>query len=277
MSRHDEIWRLNQLSAQELTGKEPQRLVVLPEAEGLPRHLARSIADTVRSKPDAVMILPCTPAAQYPALVELVNRKRINLRKARFVFMNEYADANGRALPDFHPVSLRGAVGAWWQRIEPDLRPPEENVLFPDQVNVDELPAIIKQAGGVETCFASLGIHGQIGFNEPGEGVRDSTCRLVRLSDSTITMNAIRAQVGGDLENFPRQGFTIGMRECLSARHLRIYCQSDIPGSDWARTVLRVAVLGQPGDDYPVTWIREHGDWQVITDAPTAEQPRQVM
>lgn len=97
--------------------------------------------------------------------------------------------------------------------------------------------------------------------------------RLVRFSEKTVIMNAIRSRVGGDLENFPRWAWTLGMKQCLSARRIQLYCRNDIDGLDWANTVLRLAVLGHPGDDYPVTWIREHGDWQIVTDRKTADPP----
>jgi glucosamine-6-phosphate deaminase len=277
LSRHDEIWRLNQLSADELTRKEPQRLVVLPDVEALHRHLARSIADTVRSKPDAALILASAPAAQYAFLPDIINRKRISLRRARLLFTHEYADAGGSALAAFHPLSLRGGMVGVWDRIDAELRPAEENVVFPDACNLEELPSLVTQAGGVDVCFGVVGIDGQIAFNGPEAGVQGSKCRLVRLNDVAVTMDSIRSQVGGDITNFPRHGFTLGMGECLAARRVRLYCYCDVPGLDWARTVLRLAVFGQAGDDYPATWIREHADWQVITDRNTAEQPRHVL
>jgi glucosamine-6-phosphate deaminase len=82
--------------------------------------------------------------------------------------------------------------------------------------------------------------------------------------------------VGGDIENFPRHAYTLGMRECLSARRIRLYCCCD-EGFDWARTALRLAVLGQAGDDYPATWIRWHSDWKIMTDRNTAEPPTHVL
>ena len=42
-------------------------------------------------------------------------------------------------------------------------------------------------------------------------------------------------------------------------------------------SVLRLAVLGEPGDDYPVTWIRGHADWQVATDRNTAGRPQHIL
>jgi hypothetical protein len=62
----------------------------------------------------------------------------------------------------------------------------------------------------------------------------------------------------------------------LGAKRIRLYCRNGI-SLDWANTVLRLAVLGEPGDDYPVTYIREHSDYVVITDRDTARSPQFVL
>jgi glucosamine-6-phosphate deaminase len=281
VKRADEIRELNPLSVEELVVRAGGRLVVLDDLDALHAHFAASIADTIRrnnaADRDTVLILPYGPTGQYPILRDTINRERISLSRTTIFFMDEYADAAGRALPASHPLSFRGAIAWLWDALEPALRPSEARVLFPDETNIDRLGGMIREAGGVEVCYGGIGIHGHIAFNEPEPGVRDSGCRCVRLNDFTVTINSIRSHVGGDLENFPRHALTLGMRQCLGARRVRLYCRNDVPGLDWANTILRLAVLGQPGDDYPVTWIREHGDWQVIADRNTASPPAHVL
>ncbi len=46
---------------------------------------------------------------------------------------------------------------------------------------------------------------------------------------------------------------------------------------DWANTVLRLALFGQPGDDYPVTYIRDHADYVIVTDEDTVRKPQFVV
>lgn len=64
-----------------------------------------------------------------------------------------------------------------------------------------------------------------------------------------MTINAIRAGIGGNLEAYPRYGSALGMRQILWARRIRLYCRNGI-GLDWANTVLRLALFGEPGDAY---------------------------
>ena len=99
---------------------------------------------------------------------------------------------------------------------------------------------------------------------------------MVELNDFTRTINAIRSQVGGNLENFPRYGITLGMRQVLGAKRIRLYCRNGIE-LDWANTILRLAVLGTAGDDYPVTHARNHGNYLVVTDEDTLRQPQIIL
>ena len=96
------------------------------------------------------------------------------------------------------------------------------------------------------------------------------------LNGFTRTINAIRAQIGGNLEGYPRKALTLGMRQILQARRVRLYCRNGM-SLDWANTVLRLALLGTPGDDYPVTHLREHPDCAIVTDEDTLASPRHVV
>lgn len=281
MKRAEEVRRLNRFGVDELAARAGGRLLVLKDLDALHRHFARSIATVVASNNQAgrstVLILPYGPTGQYPLLREILNRERIGLRDSTFFFMDEHANASGELVPVHHPLSFRGRMRSLWAELEPELRPHPEQIIFPDRRNAPQLEAMIRAAGGIDVCYGGIGIHGHVAFNEPEAGVRDSGPRLVRLNDFTVTISSIRARVGGDLENYPRYAWTLGMRQCLGARRIELYCRNDVEGLDWANTVLRLAVLGEPGDDYPVTWIRQHPDWQVITDERTAASPENLL
>lgn len=281
MNRAEEIRSLNRLGADELIGQAQGRLLVLNSLDELHAHFARSIASTVAANNAAgrptVLILPYGPTAQYPLLRDVVNRDNISFAHTTLFFMDEYADSSGKPLPPSHPLSFRGGIDWLWDELCPDLRPRASNIIFPSQTNAGHIDRMIEEAGGIEVCYGGIGIHGHLAFNEPEPGVRDSETRLVRLNDFTVTINAIRSGVGGDLENFPRRAWTLGMKQCLSAGRVELYCRNDIEGLEWANTVLRLAVLGEPGDDYPVTWIRRHPNYQVITDRRTASPPQHLL
>ncbi|MHA1228327.1 MAG: hypothetical protein ACTSPV_16425, partial [Candidatus Hodarchaeales archaeon] len=91
----------------------------------------------------------------------------------------------------------------------------------------------------------------------------------------TVTINCLRANVGGNLENFPKEAFSLGMTQILRSNKIRLYCISDC--FDWAKTILRIALFCKPGDDYPVTHLRNEvysPDWTIITDHQTLQSPK---
>ena len=278
--RAKEVRRLNSMGPKALADRAGPRLTVVADLDALHVHFAQSLLAAVqRCNQEGrapTFILPWGPVAQYPIVSRLLSERGLSLRSSTLFLMDEYADDAGNALPAHHPLSFRGGVVRWVRSIDKDLRPLPENVVFPNETNADTIERRIADAGGIEVCFGGVGVHGHIAFNEPRAGVSESGVRLVELNEFTRTINAVRAGVGGDLENFPRFAWTLGMRQCLSARRISLYCRSDC-GLDWAKTVLRLALLGRPGDDYPVTWIRDHPAYEIVTDRETADSPAVII
>ena len=274
MDRGAEIHRLHQISIDEMIAEAAGRLTVVDALDDLHRHFARAIADEIaknnRSDRATALILPVGPTGQYPIWVQILNDEAISLANCTFFFMDENADLDGVEVPESHPESFRGAMRPTWEAIRRDLRPDPERVVFPTSANLYRLVDMIEEVGGIDTCYGGVGIHGHVAFNEPQPGIRHTGPRVVDLNAYTMTINAIRSGVGGDLENFPRRALTLGMAQCLGARRVRLYIRNDISGIQWANTVLRLAVFGEPGWDYPVTYIRDHADWAVVTDRNTA-------
>jgi glucosamine-6-phosphate deaminase len=281
VTRLAEIRRLLALSPDELREKAGQRLVVCPDLDALHQHFASSIADEIennnaRERPTK-LILPVGPVGQYPILAGIIAARQISLRRCWFFMMDEHCDENGIAIPPDHPLSFRRTFQEMFvDRVPRQLAIPAEQLIFPDHINLGSLASLIESAGGIDTTYGGIGIHGHIAYNEPEPGVRESGPRIVTLNDFTRTINAIRAEIGGNVAGYPRLGITLGMRQLLSARRVRLYCRNGI-GLDWANTVLRLALLGTPGDDYPVTHIRDHGDYVIVTDEETARPPRFIV
>lgn len=281
MNRRDEIRTLLKLSREQMLRRAAGHMLIVHDIEALHRHFADMVASEITANNAAgrqtTLILPVGPVGQYPILAGQVNERQISLKNCWFFMMDEHCDDNGTVLPADHPLSFRRAFHASFTcHVQPDLVIPAEQLIFPDHRNVGRLKEMIAAVGGIDTCYGGIGIHGHVAYNEPAPGVRHSDPRIVCLNDFTRTINAIRAQVGGNLEAYPRTGITLGMRQILEARRIRLFCRNGI-ALDWANTVLRLAVLGAPGDDYPVTHIREHQDYVVVTDEDTARAPTHIL
>lgn len=276
ITRAKEIALLNGLSEEEVIDRAGEHLIVMNDLDELHRFFADGMCEQILSNRaagrDTAWILPFGPVGQYPYFIERVNRERIPLGNVRFYFMDEYCDENGREVPQDHPLSFRRKLYAMFSRIDRALLPDLSNVLFPDSGNIGELKERLA-AEHLCVTYGGVGIHGHLAFNEPEPGVRNSNPRVVRLNDYTVTINAIREGIGGNLENFPRKALTLGMNQLFAAEKMIIFCRNGVSSIDWANTVLRLALFGIPGDDYPVTYLKQHPDWLVVTDRETLKTP----
>lgn len=266
------------LSPQELQRASKVRLDLFSNLDDLFEQFARSIADVILANNQADrptrLILPVGPVLQYPRLVEICNRERISWKNVHTFNMDEYCDWQGRSVPEDHPLSFRGFMGrALFNQLAADLRIPVEQVHFPDPLNMDAISQAIAVVGGIDICYGGIGYDGHVAFNEPPfshlyvlspEQMRNSLTRLVNIRPDTVVMNSIR-NYGGNHADFPPMGVTLGMRDILAARRIRMYC----PGGAWQRYVLRVACLGVEDADYPATLLQGHPDYAVIADLET--------
>jgi glucosamine-6-phosphate deaminase len=255
---------------------------ILPDLEALNLHFARSIAAEIRANNESGqptrLILPVGPVGQYPLLAQICNRERISWQHVYAFNMDEYCDWQGRAVPVDHPLSFAGYLQrALIEALDPELRPPEEQIHFPDPLRLDWISQRIEAAGGIDTCYGGLGYHGHVAFNEPPisrwykltpEQFRQSLTRLVTLAPETVVMNSIRS-TGGNPAALPPMAVTLGLRDILASRRIRLYCQ----GGTWQRTVLRIALMGDEDVNYPVTLLQNHPDYTIVTTTDTAQPP----
>jgi len=278
--RQAEIRSLLTLSAEEVMARAGDRLVVCEDIDALHQQFAEDIASEIRTRngrgEPTRLILPVGPTGQYPILAEIINREDLSLSDCWLFFMDEYCDETGKAVRVDHPLSFKSQVQRlFFDRLDDGNAFDPDRIIFPDENNIGALEAMIERVGGIDTCYGGIGIHGHVAFNESEPGVKNSGPRKVALNDFTVTINAIRSHVGGNLECFPREAFTVGMRQILGSRRIRLYCRNGCE-FDWANTILRLALFGEPGDDYPVTHIRGL-DYVITTDRETLASPKNLI
>jgi glucosamine-6-phosphate deaminase len=266
----------------ELAARSGVALTILPSREALYEHFAQEMLDEIaaagRAGDELALIVPIGPKAHYPLLAQLVNDAKLSLAHVTFLGMDNWLDWQGRPLPLDHPFNLEGYFHAHFlQLVEPGLRPPRENVVFPSSLDLDRPAAEIARRGGVATTYGGFGFQGHVAFNEPPatrwtpitvEQLRDSTTRVVPLAVDTIIAHAQRS-LGGNVFGVPPMAITLGMRELFAARRVRLYTD----GGPWKQTILRILLFSEPTVDYPVTLLRDHPDVQVIVDADSAACP----
>jgi glucosamine-6-phosphate deaminase len=195
--------------------------------------------------------------------------------------MDEYLDWQGRPVPLNHRMSFEGFVRKnLFDLLDEEIGIPEDHIHFPHPFRIDEISEKIKEVGKIDTCYGGIGYRGHIAFNEPPinrwhkiskEEFENSLTRVVQLAPDTVLINSIGG-AGGNSSMVPSMAVTLGMRDILSSKRIRLYCD----GGDWQKTIFRMACLGEISVEYPVTFVQEHPDCVINVDSYTADSPKAV-
>jgi glucosamine-6-phosphate deaminase len=267
---------------EQLAQRSPVPFELMASREALHERFAEDVYGEIESARQAgvelSLIMPLGPTGQYPMLARRLNDSRLALDHVTFFGMDEWLDWQGRPLPLEHAFSLEGAFHReFLALVDAELRPRPENVIFPSPLALDRPAEEMARRGQVAATFGGVGFQGHIAFNEPPasrwtsvtvEQLRGSRTRIVPLAVDTIIAHAQR-RVGGNTFAVPPLAVTLGMRELLSARRLRLYLDT----GSWKRTILRILLFSEPDVDYPATLARDHVDLLVLADADTAACP----
>jgi glucosamine-6-phosphate deaminase len=242
-------------------------------------HFAQSIVEEVRSHNErgepTRFILPVGPVAQYKRVAEICNRERISWKNVYTFNMDEFLDWQGRPLPISHALSFEGYMRReFFGKLDEEIRIPSEHCFFPNPFRIDEISEKIQELGGVDSCYGGVGYHGHVAFNEPPNSrwlritvdeLRNSLTRVVALGHDSIVVQSINS-AGGDAAAIPPMAVTIGMKDILSARKIRLY----LAGGERHRAIFRTTVAADVNTDFPSTLVQGHSDAEVITDEATA-------
>ena len=217
-----------------------------------------------------VMILPCGPVNQYPIFARLVNRYQISLKNVWFINMDEYLD-NGEWLDD--RFSFRRVMhNVLYSRIDPALVMPEEQRVFPDPHHPEKIGQLIDQLGGVDMAMGGIALNGHMAFNEPEPDMSIEEfallpTRVIDLSPETKAKDAILGR-GGAIDSIPDQAITVGMKELLGARKVRVSMLLDMQ-----RAVVRKACHGEVSAMCPVSLLQNHPDALLMITPNVTEKP----
>ena len=159
-----------------------------------------------------------------------------------------------------------------YAQIDEDLIKPEDHRIFPDPEKLDEIPNKIKELGGVDIAFGGVALNGHIAFNEPQphlsvDEYKELSTRIVELSAETRIKDAILSR-GGAVETVPTKAITIGIKEILGAKKIRLSMMLDMQ-----RAVIRKACLGEASSDCPVSLIQNHPDAALMVAKTVTEKP----
>jgi glucosamine-6-phosphate deaminase len=208
-----------------------------------------------------VAILPVGPMPQYEIAARMINAERLSLRHVHTFNMDEYANEDGVTAPISWPGSFQRAMfEGFFGRVEPELRPPEDQIHFPTSDAIGDYSARIEALGGADVCYGGIGWSGHIAFWEPQLGAefdgdleawKAAGARLVELHPMTVMQNALHS-FGSDWSWVPPKANTIGPREVLGARHRSFWLDGDLGGGvSWQRFIARLVAHGPVSEFVP--------------------------
>lgn len=228
------------------------------------RKAANIISAQVIMKPNCVLGLATggTPVGTYKQLVEWYNKGDLDFSEVTTVNLDEY-----RGLPQEHPES-------YWSFMHKNLfdlvniRP--EAIHLPDGTNMDSAAEcahydeIIRQLGGVDLQLLGIGHDGHIGFNEPGAAFELGT-HCVSLTEETIEAN--KRFFDGDVNQVPKQAYTMGIKTIMQARKVLM-----VANGAGKADIVKKAFFGPVTPEVPASILQMHPDFTLVLDAEAASR-----
>ncbi len=233
-------------------------------------EMVETIEENNRNGEETVFIVPVGPVGQYPIFVRLVRERNLSLRNVWFINMDEYLTDDYEYIPQSSKLSFRGFMSREvYGKIPESLVMPPDHRVFPDPADPGKILALIERLGKVDITFGGIGINGHLAFNEAEEVSADEFAsretRVIKISHETRTANAI-GDLNGAVDAMPHYAITVGMKEILSARKVRIGVFRE-----WHRAVLRQALFAEPSGHFPATLLQNHKDAMIIANRTASE------
>jgi glucosamine-6-phosphate deaminase len=257
----------------------PFRLVA--DSAEMGRLMARELVDLVESRNRegraTRVIVPCGPSAWYAPWTQEVNARGLSLARLTVFHMDECLDWQGRPLPRRHPYNFRTFMEEkFYGGIEGRLQVPEAQRLWLLPSTIESVRAAIDEAP-IDLTLGGWGQDGHVAYNQARrhpynavslEDLERSTIRVQENNLDTILALAHRT-FGAAYAFVPPMSVTLGLRECLSAKQVRVFSDTGA----WKQTALRVALFSEPTPEYPMTLLQRHPDALITATLETARHP----
>jgi glucosamine-6-phosphate deaminase len=164
----------------------------------------------------------------------------------------------------------------FYNPVKEGLKVPERNRNWLRPDNIEEVREKIYTAP-LDVTYGGWGQDGHIAYNQARrdpfsqltiEELRNSSIRVQMNNIDTIITLAQRS-FGVAYQFVPPMSVTLGVKECLSAKKIRLFSDT----GTWKQTALRVALFGPITPEYPLTLLQEHHDALLTATVDTARHP----
>ena len=232
------------------------RLYVEKDYEIMSDRAASIISSLIIQKPNCVLGLATgsTPIGTYQRLVDMNAKGIIDFSEVKTVNLDEYAGLSGD-----HEQSYRYFMN---KQLFDHVNIDKENTYVPDGKAADldraglEYDALIERLGGSDLQLLGLGENGHIGFNEPGEFIKQT--HKVALEESTIKANS---RLFNDINEVPREALTMGLYGIMTSK-----CVLLIANGPKKKAALNRALYGPITPELPASILQLHPNLIAVCD-----------
>ena len=249
---------------------------IMDTEDSMYEEIARIMADTIKNNGDdqTVIICPVGPIKQYPIFAEIVNREKISLKNCWFINMDEYLTDDDKVIDYDNILSFHATMDNFlYSKIDKDLIMPNSQRLFPEPGKEKEIDDLFEKLGKVDLCLTGVGINGHIAFNEsasPEDNITDEEYRSIGtrcldISKETIVNNGAN-KIRGALDIFPKRCITLGMKQLLSAKVIKVYLYCN-----WQWGIARKISLEDVSRFMPASFLQSHPNSEMVITKEMSE------
>jgi len=191
--------------------------------------------------------------------------------------MDECLDWEGQLLAEKDPYNFKTfMLEHFYGPIRDDLNVPEKSRHFPTPQNMYEIADLIAESP-IDYTLGGWGQDGHIAYNQTRrhpfsfislDELRNCSIRVQENNlDTIITLG--QRSFGAAYQFVPPMSITLGVKECLSAKKVRVFSDT----GTWKQTALRVALFSDETVEYPLTLLQNHPDAIITATYDTARHP----
>lgn len=254
---------------------------IVEDSHEMGKLMARELVDEVRKANEegrqCRAIVPCGPKSWYRPFADIVNRERVSLKNLYVFHMDECLDWEGNLLAENDPYNFKTfMLMNFYGTIDKELEVPQEQRFFLEPVTKETISEKIREAP-IDITLGGWGQDGHIAYNQTRrhpfsnislEQLRNSSIRIQDNNlDTIITLG--QRSFGAAYQFVPPMSITLGVKECLSAKKVRVFSDT----GTWKQTALRVALFSEPDVEYPLTLLQEHKNAIITASYETACHP----
>ena len=251
---------------------------IVTDSKKMGEKMARELVEEIKyhnekNEPTRA-IIPCGPSCWYEPFAKVVNSEKISLKKLIVFHMDECLDWQGNILPKNHPYNFRTTMEkVFYNPIKPELSVPQEQRFWLSPKIMEKVKEEISKAP-IHITLGGWGQDGHIAYNQTRrdpysilsiEELANSSIRIQNNNWDTVIALAQRT-LGTAYQFSPPMSITLGVKECLGAKKVRVYSDT----GHWKQTAFRVALFGHVTTEYPLTFLQKHPDAKITATKETA-------